>query len=213
MRRGRSESAQVTAARRAGVTDPRVLDAVAAVPRDRFVPPASRREARLDRPVRIGEGQTTSQPSLIAVMLEALELTGDEKVLEVGTGFGYQTALLAHLAAEVHSIERFAALADAARENLAGCGLDDVDLVVGDGTRGLPAHAPYDAIVVSAAAVELPPALGEQLVDGGRLVAPVGPSGAQAVHLYERRGDVLVVRRRLTAVRFVPLVEGEVPAD
>lgn len=200
-----STSPQVTAARQAGVTDRRVLDAVAAVPRDRFVPPAGRGEADLDRPVRIGEGQTTSQPSLIAFMLAALELTGDERVLEVGTGHGYQTALLAHLAREVHSIERFEQLATVARRNLAAVGLD-VNVVVGDGTRGLPEHAPFDAIVVAAAAEELPAALGEQLAEGGRMIAPVGPPGEQAIHRYERRSGELVTVDRLLAVRFVPLV-------
>lgn len=211
MRRRDAPSPLVAAARRVGVVDARVLDAIAAVPRDRFVPPAARREASLDRPVRIGEGQTTSQPSLIAAMLAELELTGTERVLEVGTGFGYQTALLAHLAGEVHSMERVAGLATQARANLTSCGLGDVDVVVGDGTRGLPAHAPFDAIVVSAAADEVPAALGAQLTEGGRLIAPVGPPGAQEVWLYEGRSGSLVPLRRLTAVRFVPLVAGDDP--
>ncbi|WP_052667025.1 protein-L-isoaspartate(D-aspartate) O-methyltransferase [Nitriliruptor alkaliphilus] len=209
--RRRGDDPLVAAARRVGVSDPRVLAAVAAVPRDRFVPPAARREAVLDRPVRIGEGQTTSQPSLIAAMLAEIELTGTERVLEVGTGFGYQTALLAHLAGEVHSIERFAGLAAQARANLTSYGLGDVDVVVGDGTRGLPDHAPFDAIVVSAAAEEVPAALGSQLVEGGRLIAPVGPPGAQEVWLYVCRSGELVPVRRLTAVRFVPLVAGDDP--
>lgn len=205
-RRRTSRSAQVAAARRVGVRDPRVLAAVAAVPRDRFVPPAARHEAAEDRPIRIGAGQTTSQPSLIAVMLEALELTGSERVLEVGTGFGYQTALLAHLASEVHTIERLAELAEQARANLASVGLDRIEVVVGDGTRGLPAHAPYDAMVVSAAAREVPAALTEQLAEGGRLVAPVGPDACQEAVLFTRVSDGLERTRRLTAVRFVPLI-------
>lgn len=183
-----------------------MLAAVAAVPRERFVPASARREARLDRPVRIDQGQTTSQPSLIAGMLAALELIGNERVLEVGTGFGYQTALLAHLAAEVYSVERFEALASQARDNLAAAGIEGVQVLVGDGTRGLPAHAPFDAIVVSAAAAEVPAALADQLVEGGRLVAPVGPPGAQEAWLYQRREGRLAPVRRLTAVRFVPLV-------
>lgn len=202
----RRRSLLVTAARQVGVDDERVLAAVGAVPRERFVPPGARREAQLDRPVGIGRGQTTSQPSLIAGMLAALELTGRERVLEVGTGFGYQTALLAHLASEVYSIERFEALASQARDNLAAAGIEGVHVVVGDGTRGLPDHAPFDAIVVSAAAAEVPAALADQLVDGGRLVAPVGPPGAQDAWLYERREGRLAPVRRLTAVRFVPLV-------
>jgi protein-L-isoaspartate(D-aspartate) O-methyltransferase len=199
-------SAQVTAARRAGVRDQRVLDALAAVPRARFVPEGARAEADLDHPVRIDEGQTTSQPSLIAEMLAALELTGTERVLEVGTGYGYEPALLAHLAAEVHTIERFPALADHARENLAACGLDRVHVVTGDGTRGLPDHAPFDGIVVAAAAADLPPALAEQLAEGGRLVAPLGRSGHQEAVVFQRRSGELVEVRRLAGVRFVPLV-------
>jgi protein-L-isoaspartate(D-aspartate) O-methyltransferase len=204
--RRHGSAAQVEAARRVGVRDPRVLAAVAAVPRERFVPAGAEAAAREDRPIRIGAGQTTSQPSLIAVMLEALALTGTERVLEVGTGFGYQTALLAHLAGEVHTIERLATLAEQARANLAGVGVADVEVVVGDGTRGLPAHAPYDAIVVSAAALEVPSALAAQLVEGGRLVAPVGPDDWQEAVLFTRVGDRLERTRRLSAVRFVPLI-------
>jgi protein-L-isoaspartate(D-aspartate) O-methyltransferase len=199
-------SAQVTAARRAGVRDQRVLDALAAVPRARFVPEGARAEADLDHPVRIGEGQTTSQPSLIAEMLAALELTGTERVLEVGTGYGYEAALLAHLAAEVYTIERFESLAAQARENLAACGLDRVQVITGDGTRGLPDHAPFDGIVVAAAAADLPPALGDQLAEGGRLVAPLGRSGVQEAVVFQRRSGQLTEVRRLAGVRFVPLV-------
>jgi protein-L-isoaspartate(D-aspartate) O-methyltransferase len=207
-----SDPSFVTAARRAGVEDPRVLDALAAVSRERFVPADRRGEAHLDRPLPIGDGQTTSQPSLIAAMLAMLELTGTERILEVGTGFGYQTALLAHLTVEVHSIERFATLAARARANLEACGLVHVHVVVGDGTRGLPDHAPFDGIVVSAASAEVPAALGEQLAPGGRLVAPVGPPGRQEVWSY-RRGPMGLERdRRLTAVRFVPLVAGDDPS-
>jgi protein-L-isoaspartate(D-aspartate) O-methyltransferase len=203
--RDRDPTPQVAAARRAGVRDRRVLAALAAVPRARFVPADRSREVHLDRPLRIGSGQTTSQPSLIATMLCELELTGTERVLEVGTGHGYQAALLAHLAAEVHSVERHAALAVEARHNLGALGLE-VDVVEGDGTRGLPEHAPYDAIIVAAATGAVPPALVEQLTDGGRLVAPVGGPDLQTVIVYERRGDELVELRRTTPVRFVPLV-------
>lgn len=206
MQRPDRPSAQVAAARRAGVRDERVLDALAAVPRARFVPEAARAEADLDHPVRIGEGQTTSQPSLIAEMLGALELTGTERVLEVGTGYGYEAALLAHLAAEVYTIERFPALAAQARENLDACGLDRVHVVTGDGTRGLPDHAPFDGIVVAAAAADLPPALAEQLAEGGRLVAPLGRSGHQEAVVFQRRSGELTEVRRLAGVRFVPLV-------
>lgn len=203
-------SPQTVAARRAGVRDERVLAAVAAVPRDRFVPADRRGEAHLDRPLRIGAGQTTSQPSLIATMLSELALTGSERVLEIGTGHGYQAALLAHLAAEVHTVERHGPLAAEARRNLDALGLA-VDVVEGDGTRGLAAHAPYDAIIVAAATAEVPPALGEQLTEHGRLVAPVGAADLQTVVVYERRGDHLEEVRRTTPVRFVPLVADELP--
>jgi protein-L-isoaspartate(D-aspartate) O-methyltransferase len=203
--RDRAHSPQVAAARRVGVRDGRVLAALAAVPRARFVPADRSGEAHLDRPLRIGSGQTTSQPSLIATMLCELELTGSERVLEVGTGHGYQAALLAHLAAEVHSVERHGALAIEARRNLAALGLE-VDVVEGDGTRGVPEHAPYDAIIVAAATGAVPPALAEQLAAGGRLVAPLGGPDLQTVVVYERRGGELVELRRTTPVRFVPLV-------
>ena len=213
MRRSSEDPHLVAAARAAGVTDPRVLDAVAAVPREAFVPAHARAEAQRDRPIPIGSGQTTSQPSLIAKMLAALELTGEERVLEVGTGHGYQTALLAHLAAEVWSIERFAGLAEQARHNLAAAGIAGIEVVVGDGTLGLEDQAPFDAIVVSAAARELPAALAGQLVEGGRMVAPVGPDGAQEVVVYTVRDGQLEELGRLTPVRFVPLVGGPLPPD
>lgn len=206
MRRRRSESPLVAAARRAGVDDPRILDAMAVVPRERFVPSDDRGRATADRPIAIGQGQTTSQPSLIAAMLAALELTERDKVLEIGTGFGYQTALLACLVAEVHSIERHESLAVQARRNLAACGFDQVNVVVGDGTKGLPEHAPFDAMVIAAAAEEVPTALAEQLVEGGRLIAPVGASGFQTAMLYRAAAGRLVPVQELMGVRFVPLV-------
>ncbi len=213
MRRGRSEHRLVTAARRAGVSDERVLAALAAVPRERFVPPGAEREAALDRPVPIGSGQTTSQPSLIASMLAALELDGTERVLEIGTGFGYQTALLAHLAAKVYSIERLEPLAVRAREHLAASGLENVEVVVGDGTRGLPEAAPFDAIVIAAAAAEVPEDLVDQVAEGGRLVAPIGPSLGQQVVVYTARGGRLADPHRLSAVRFVPLIGDQPDSD
>ena len=209
MRRRRTQDALVAAARRAGVTDERVLAAVAAVPRDRFVPPGTESEAALDRPIVIGSGQTTSQPSLIASMLAALELTGTERVLEIGTGFGYQTALLAHLADEVYSIERIDSLAERARDHLAACGIEGVEVVVGDGTRGLPDAAPFDAVVISAAARAVPGALAGQVTEGGRLVAPVGPPGAQTVVRYIVRDGRLQDPTPLSSVRFVPLIGDE----
>ena len=206
MARRRSQTPLVAAARRAGVTDERVLAAVAAVPRTAFVPAEMAERVDDDRPLQIGSGQTTSQPSLIAAMLEALELEGHERVLEVGTGLGYEAALLAHLAAEVHTVERHASLAAQARERLAAAGIDGVTVHVGDGTQGVPDHAPYAAIIVAAATPEVPPALAAQLEDGGRLLAPVGPEGDQQVIRYRATAGELRFDRRLVPVRFVPLV-------
>lgn len=204
----RQDRPLLDATRRVGVTDRRVLDAVASIPREPFVPPDQLEHAAEDRPLPIGGGQTTSQPSLIAAMVAALELQGHERVLEIGTGFGYQTAILAHLAAEVYSIDRSAVLVARARENLAAAGIDGCHLVVGDGTLGLPEHAPYHAMVVAAAAATVPPALAEQLHPGGRLVVPVGPSGSTEVMVYEGTDHGLRRVRRLVGARFVPLVPG-----
>lgn len=196
----------VAAARRGGVTDERVLEALAAVPRERFVRAEDRARADDDRALPTTAGQTTSQPSLIARMLELLDLRGGERVLELGTGPGYQAALLAHLAGEVISVEVVEELAVAAQDLLDSLGLD-VEVVAGDGRRGLPERAPFDAVVIAAAAEVVPPALREQLVEGGRVVAPLGPSGAQTVIVLERRGDDLVEVHRDWPVRFVPLVD------
>ncbi|QBI20955.1 protein-L-isoaspartate(D-aspartate) O-methyltransferase [Egibacter rhizosphaerae] len=206
-RRRRAERVLVSAARRAGVRDARVLEAVEATPRSAYVPASLVGDADADEPLPIGEGQTTSQPSLIALMVEALEVDPSDRVLEVGTGFGWQTALLAQLASEVVSIERHASLAEEAAERLAG--FPHVRVVVGDGFRGVPAHAPYDAVIVSAATPSVPEALEAQLADGGRLVAPVGAQGHQVVVRYVRRDNALVRDRELTAARFVPLVPDE----
>ena len=192
---------------RDGVSAP-VVEAFRAIDRAAFVPHDARREAYRDRPVGLPAGQTTSQPSLIARMIDALDLRADHKVLEVGTGFGFQTALLARLAGEVYSVERHKVLAEAARRNLAAAGVV-ATVVVADGWKGLPEFAPYDAIVVSAAAPEVPVDLVSQLREKGRMVIPVErPAGAEVV-LYERRGDDLRAVRVLTPARFVPLVPGE----
>ena len=194
------------AARVAGVSDPRVLEAIAEVPRALFVPPAQIDRAYVDEPIPIAHRQVTTQPSLVACMVEALALAGAERVLEIGTGYGWQTALLSRLAGFVWSVERFADLADAARANLDGYGARNVRIVIGDGSEGLPAEAPFEGIVVSAAFPTVPPPLAEQLGVGGRLVQPIGRGGNEDVMLFERTPDGLVARRRLIGARFVPLV-------
>jgi len=195
----------VTAARRAGVDDPRVLDAMRGVPRAAFVPPHRVGRAYADEPVPIPNGQVTTQPSLSARMVQALRLTGSEHVLEVGTGYGYQTALLARLASFVTSVERWPDLAEQARRRLAAQDIKNVDVVDGDGTEGVPAAAPYDAILVSAAFPQVPQPLVHQLRIGGRLVQPIGPGGAERVTVFERTPEGLVPRGVVCHARFVRL--------
>jgi protein-L-isoaspartate(D-aspartate) O-methyltransferase len=197
--------ALVNAALRAGVQDARVLDAIPAVPRVEFVPAAFAAEADVDRPIPIPHEQVTTQPSLVARMVESLGLTGSERVLEIGTGYGWQTALLARLAARVFSVERFADLARAARENLQRLAIANAVIVVGDGTEGLPEHAPFDAILVSAAFPEVPEPFREQLAEGGRLVQPIGPGGDEDVLLFEKRGSELERVDYVSGARFVRL--------
>ena len=189
-----------------GVRDRRVLAAFRAVPRALFVPAEAAPQAYLDEPIRIPHGQVTTQPSLIAAMVAALGLTGGERVLEVGTGLGFQTAILARLARMVVSVERFADLAAQAWANLTAAGVGGVTVVVGDGTLGVPEHAPYQAIVVAAAAPRVPGPLVEQLADGGRLVHPVGPGGREEVTAFSKQAGRLVADARLVPARFVPLV-------
>jgi protein-L-isoaspartate(D-aspartate) O-methyltransferase len=188
------------------VEDRRVLDAFRRVAREGFVPPQWAGRAYEDRPIPIPHGQVTTQPSLIARMVAGLRLRGRERVLEVGTGLGFQAAILATLAPEVFSIERFPDLAEQARRNLGTAGIVGVTVVVGDGTRGLPERAPFEATVVSAAAPEVPPPLVEQLEEGGRLVHPLGPGGYETVIGYRKEGGRLVEEARLTPASFVPLV-------
>jgi protein-L-isoaspartate(D-aspartate) O-methyltransferase len=190
----------------AGIGDERLLDALRRIPRAGFVPPELAGRAFVDEPLPIPHGQVTTQPSLIARMVAALELGGDERVLEVGTGHGFQAALLAELAGFVWSLERWSDLAETARANLRRYGARDVEVIVGDGTLGLPAHAPYDAIVVSAAHPEVPAPLAEQLAPGGRLVHPVGPGGREDVSLFELGAGGLARRRTVVGAHFVRLV-------
>ncbi len=190
---------------RRGIKDKRVLDAMRQVPRHLFIPKDMRSLAYCDGPLPIGQGQTISQPYIVALMTELLELTGQERVLELGTGSGYQAAILSLLARQVYSVERHAALAEQAEKILAQLGYDNVVISVGDGTLGWPEHAPYEAIIVTAAAPDVPRPLTDQLADGGRLVAPVGSRWSQVLVKVKRQGETLV-RERLTAVAFVPLV-------
>jgi protein-L-isoaspartate(D-aspartate) O-methyltransferase len=194
-------------ARNAGVSDPRVLQALADVPRRRFLPRGLEHLADIDAPVPIACGQTTSQPSLIALMVEALGLDPEAHVLEIGTGLGYQAAILSRLAAQVWSIEWWPALARQAQENLRGFGAHNVTVVVGDGRDGLPDQGPYDGIVVAARADEVPTTLMAQLSPRGRLVLPVGPPGAeQCVVVMRGASDEPRLTRSMGPVRFVPLL-------
>ena len=194
------------AAERAGVRDPRLLAAIAEVPRTGFVPAEHAARAHVDTPVPIPHDQVTTQPSLVARMVDALALTGDATVLEVGTGYGWQTAILSLLAADVWSVERYADLAATARTNLGAHGVANAHVVVGDGTLGIPEHAPYDAVIVAAAFPEVPAALMEQLVEGGRIVQPIGRGGNEQVVLFTKREGAPVSVRVLTGARFVRLV-------
>jgi protein-L-isoaspartate(D-aspartate) O-methyltransferase len=194
--------------RRRGIEDERVLAAMERVPRELFVPPDLRGEAYADAALPIGERQTISQPHMAALICERLALRGTERVLDVGTGSGYQAAVLAELAGEVHTIERIPELAEHARANLAAAGYADrVRLHVGDGTRGIPECAPFAAIAVAAAALEAPPALYEQLEQRGRLVVPIGGSDGQWLEVVVRTPEGPAVLRTVPC-RFVPLVAG-----
>jgi protein-L-isoaspartate(D-aspartate) O-methyltransferase len=188
-----------------GVRDERVLAAIRAVPRADFVPPKHAAVAYVDEPVPISHGQVTTQPSLSGRMIEGLRLTGDEYVLEVGTGLGFQTALLATLAADVVSIERWPDMVEQARRNLTRRGIRNVRLLIGDGSLGAPELAPFDGIIVSAAYPEVPQPLAEQLRVGRRLVQPIGEGGNDAVVAFERTAHGLERREELTPARFVRL--------
>ncbi len=184
----------------------RVLEAMLRVPRHEFVPEENRAAAYTDQPLPIGDGQTISQPYMVAAMAEALELSGEERVLEVGAGSGYQAAVLSLLAREVHTVEVHAGLAAAARERLARLGYGNVLVHAGDGSLGRAERAPFDAILVSAAAPGVPPPLAEQLAEGGRLVLPVGGEKQQELVRVRRRSSQISAPETLHYCRFVPLV-------
>jgi protein-L-isoaspartate(D-aspartate) O-methyltransferase len=194
--------------RRRGIGDERVLAAMASVPREAFVPVALRHRAYADSALPIGEGQTISQPWIVAAICQALSLDGNELVLEVGTGSGYSAAVLAELAAMVISVERHRSLADAAAATLTRLGVAEVEVTVADGSRGLPERAPFDGIAVHAAAPAPPPALAAQLADGGRLVVPIATGEVEMLTLLRRRGDRFEAEE-LGPCRFVPLVGEE----
>jgi protein-L-isoaspartate(D-aspartate) O-methyltransferase len=188
-----------------GVRDRRVLAAMREIPRHFFVPDSCRDASYDDRPLPIGEGQTISQPYLVALMTELLALSPDDRVLEIGTGSGYQAAILSRLAAGVISVERLPGVAKQAEENLAKLSITNVRIVVGDGTLGVPEHAPYDAVIITAATPRIPPPLVEQLAEGGRLVAPVGSLDLQTLLKVEKR-EGRTVTTDYGGVRFVPLI-------
>jgi protein-L-isoaspartate(D-aspartate) O-methyltransferase len=188
-----------------GISDERVLEAMSKVPRHEFVAPQDRPMAYADNPVVIGEQQTTSQPYMIAAMLQAAEIKPEDRVLEIGAGSGYQTALLAELAQAVFAVERHPSLADSARSVLERLGYRNVKVAAGDGSLGLPQDAPFDAIIVSAATPKIPPALLAQLADRGRLVAPVGDIYQQTLQLARRMNDEILIAS-LEGCRFVRLI-------
>lgn len=194
--------------RKRGIRDIDVLRAIETVPRDLFVDPADREVAWEDRALPIACGQTISQPSLVAAMTEALQVKPEHSVLEIGAGSGYQAAILGKLARRVVSVERFRTLAEVAKDRIARLGLANVEIVVGDGALGWPSEAPYDRIVMTAAAPQVPPALLAQLAPGGILIAPVGPEGGvQELIRYQRTGQG-IEEKVLLPVRFVPLLPG-----
>ena len=190
--------------RRRGISDKKVLKAMLKVPRHLFVPEQMRELAYGDEPLPIGEGQTISQPYIVAYMTEALKLTGKEKVLEIGTGSGYQTAILAEIVQEVYTVELIPELSRRAQKVLAELGYQNIHFLVGDGTRGWPEHAPYEAILVSAAPATVPRSLAEQLKLGGRMIIPVGTDFQELVLV--TRTESGWQEERLIGVRFVPLI-------
>jgi len=193
--------------RRRGIGDTRVLAAMGEVPREVFVPEAQKQHAYADGALPLSHGQTISQPLMVAMSVEALQLHGHETVLEIGAGYGYQAAVLSKLAKKVYAIEIIPELVDHARQVLQSLGIDNVEILCADGRKGWPEGAPYDGIVVAAAAEEVPAALIDQLQDGGRLVIPVGSKWGQSLQTLRKRGDKLETEDLCRCV-FVPLVYG-----
>jgi len=191
--------------RKRGISDQRVLEAMARILRHAFVPAEYQDAAYEDRPLPIGEGQTISQPYMVAVMTQSLDLEGEERVLEVGTGSGYQTAILAELAKSIFTIERLQTLIQRAQKILLGLGYENIFFFTGDGTKGWPEKAPFDGIIVTAGAPEIPQTLTSQLADGGRLVIPVGPRYTQTLYKVTRKGNRFT-EEEITGCVFVPLV-------
>ncbi|MGB9122552.1 MAG: protein-L-isoaspartate(D-aspartate) O-methyltransferase [Candidatus Angelobacter sp.] len=192
--------------RQRGIRDERLLAAMSKVPRHEFVSRENWNEAYADHPVPIAEKQTTSQPYMIAAMVQAAEIRPEDRVLEIGAGSGYQTALLAELASQVFAVERYASLAETAQKTLERLGYCNAKIVTGDGSLGLPEAAPYDAIIVSAAAPRIPQALMDQLAVGGRLLIPVGEADQQVLQLVQRHANGSTTVRTLEGCRFVPLI-------
>jgi protein-L-isoaspartate(D-aspartate) O-methyltransferase len=192
--------------RQRGIRDERLLAAMSKVPRHEFVSPQNWNEAYADHPIPIAEKQTTSQPYMIAAMVQAAQIKPEDRVLEIGAGSGYQTALLAELASQVFAVERYASLAETAQKTLERLGYRNAKIVTGDGSLGLAEAAPFDAIIVSAAAPRIPQALMDQLAVGGRLLIPVGEADQQVLQLARRNEDGTITLRTLEGCRFVPLI-------
>ena len=192
--------------RQRGIRDERLLAAMSTVPRHEFVSQQNWNEAYADHPIPIAEKQTTSQPYMIAAMIQAAEIKPEDRILEIGAGSGYQTALLAELASQVFAVERYASLAETAQKTLERLGYRNAKIVTGDGSLGLAEAAPFDAIIVSAAAPRIPQALTDQLAVGGRLLVPIGDSEQQVLQLIQRHADGTTSARTLEGCRFVPLI-------
>jgi protein-L-isoaspartate(D-aspartate) O-methyltransferase len=188
-----------------GIKDPRIIAAMKEIPRHIFIPPPYNQSAYEDSPLPIGNGQTISQPFIVALMTDLLHPGPEDRILEIGTGSGYQAAILGRLAKRVITIERIPSVADLARANLAQLGIDNTEIIEADGTKGYPASAPYNGILITAATPQIPKPLIDQLADGGRLVAPVGDRNTQELILIRRKGDQIIETRH-GGVRFVPLI-------